>query len=506
MIQFFAVAMILLIWVIVETIFFGIYLFYFRLRAADTSRKYTTSQPFRDYNQQCHPERRRHLLFKRILERLEATSVLEKKDFKNYLDRFLIRWFSIETDTGMCNRMENDKMPKAYKKNTDIATINHEGMQEFLSWGFFDKFLHELENWEKEELNIMFGILEEKYGIIYPKKNNRLAAPCEIEFPRLKPRRFTLEAGNPRHRPFISYAVIWILRQISYSLMRLMGYQRFYSSCGSSGKLLSYWFKPGKTNIHRIESRAILFFHGIAPGGLMGYLPFLRNCLNGKGIESSPIFLFENLPITYHLSFEALSEEETVHGVETALRAHGFSDRNCQLVLCGHSFGSFITTWLLKAENLVPMIQKLILLDPVSILLSNPDVVLNVLYNGGEDCAGEENFQKIAKRHIINLVASSELFIGNYLRRHFAWYNSELWIEDIPEHVDVHIYLAENDAIINANEVRQELDRHHHKHRAGVKKSIQYKFWEGHAHGDCVVNPRLWIDVSHSFLPLKKID
>ena len=134
MIQFFAVAMILLIWVIVETIFFGIYLFYFRLRAADTSRKYTTSQPFRDYNQQCHPERRRHLLFKRILERLEATSVLEKKDFKNYLDRFLIRWFSIETDTGMCNRMENDKMPKAYKKNTDIATINHEGMQEFLSF------------------------------------------------------------------------------------------------------------------------------------------------------------------------------------------------------------------------------------------------------------------------------------------------------------------------------------------------------------------------------------
>jgi pimeloyl-ACP methyl ester carboxylesterase len=493
--------MILAAWIIVEIIFYAIYAFHLKPRAADISR--STSQPYRgSYNQQCHPHRRHHLLFLRILDRLEAMSRLGNTNSKTDFNTFLRSWFSFEGkhETKDIQKSNDNKISIECARNTDHAIIDHDGIQEFFSWAFFNKFPDHLENWERDEMKIMINILKEKYDIVYPK--NTRASSDDKDYTRLKPRRCTLEQGNPLHRPFVLYLGVWILRQFSYNLLRFLGYQRFHAECDSTGKaLLPYWFKPGCGDM--IDTSAILFFHGITPAGIVGYLPFLRYCLlTGKRNHSSPVFLFENLPITYHLSFEALSEEETVYGVEQALRFHGFCENNCKLTLCGHSFGTFQLTWLLNAKRIRPMIHKFILLDPVSILLSNSDLVLNVLYGGGDasKAADEAASRKNKNRLIIRAAATSELFIEHYLRRRFAWYNSELWIEDIPDHVEVHIFLAEHDSIINAGEVRQELDRHR------LTKSIQYTFWEGHAHGDCITNPKLWTDVSSSFKTHSKVD
>ena len=57
-------------------------------------------------------------------------------------------------------------------------------------------------------------------------------------------------------------------------------------------------------------------------------------------------------------------------------------------------------------------------------------------------------------------VVANELFIENYLRRSFAWYNSELWLEDIPPHCKVVVCLAAKDDVLNAKKIKREIDIH----------------------------------------------
>jgi len=528
----------------IEIVFYTIYILHLKPRANDLSRK--TIKPFRDYDDMIHgntQNHRRHLLFKRILDRIEERCRIENKDFKQELDTFLRRWFnekkkkndhapSEEEANDNANANANDSPSNANanasvnnecisvssnsSSNSDLSqarsemessmnttsttpttttiqcnhdfssALDQEGLKEFFAWAFFDKFYKHAEEWEENEICIMMNMLQDKYNIVFPIRRSH------DNMERVKPRCMTLEDGNPLHRPLLLYLAFWFLRQMGYVILYFLGYRRFFVVC-KSGNQLRYWYQSGSGN-GKADSGAgdpILFFHGIAPGGLTFYLPMVRNCLTGQQKKTQqPIFLFENLAITCHLSFEALTEEETVHGVEQALRTHGFHEKKTKLTLCGHSFGSFQLTWLLKAQNLRPMIHRFILLDPVSILLSEPDVVLNFLYNGGKE---EVNDLKI------RLVASSELFIEHYLRRHFAWYNSELWIEDIPEHMHVHVFISEKDRIIDAEKVKKELDRHR-------RKTIQYTFWEGTVHGDCITSPKLWGEVAEIFKPRYKLD
>jgi pimeloyl-ACP methyl ester carboxylesterase len=491
--------MIIKILVFVEAAFYATYLFYLKPRATDISRNRV--KPYRDYTQNGHPSQRRHLMCVRILERIEASSHSTQLNVRANIENFLKSWFYFDEMHEVKNEAEGakvegnssfNKSSSAERSKQSDAIIDLVGIKEFFSFALFDKFFHQLEIWEKTEIDMMINFLKKKYGIFFQEEKRSID---EKYRPYLTPRSFTLEEGNPLHRPFIFYFGIWIIRHFSYILLRLLGYQRFHANCSNDGiKKLPYWYKAGCSNGVSCPD-AILFFHGISPAGVMGYLPMLRHCL--KANESSPLFLFENLSISYNLSFETLTEEETAFGVEDALNFHHACGKNRNLVLFGHSFGSFQLTWLIKSARIRPMIKKVIVLDPVSILLSNPDVVVNFLYNGDDSIKGTNKYN--AARFIMRLAASSELFIQNYLRRHFAWHNSELWVEDIPDHVDMHIYLSENDAIIDADKVRREIERHQ-------RKGLNYTFWTGRGHGDCIIDPDLWDEISSSFNSHNKTD
>ena len=128
-------------------------------------------------------------------------------------------------------------------------------------------------------------------------------------------------------------------------------------------------------------------------------------------------------------------------GVIERLETAGAIDEN--LTLVGHSFGSCTVSWLIASKQL-QNVKQVVLLDPVAVLLSEPDVMVNFLYG-----------QKLDQ---IRLVASSELFTEYYLRRHFAWYNSELYLEDVD--CPLLVCLSGQDTIVNASKVRQEMNRH----------------------------------------------
>uniref|UniRef100_A0A7R9ZJM0 AB hydrolase-1 domain-containing protein n=1 Tax=Craspedostauros australis TaxID=1486917 RepID=A0A7R9ZJM0_9STRA len=220
------------------------------------------------------------------------------------------------------------------------------------------------------------------------------------------------------------------------------------------------------------------------------------------------------------------SEQQTTSGVWEAVHRHLGS--HAQVSVVGHSFGSCPITWLVHSPYSYK-IRQIVLVDPVSILLSEPDVITNFLY--------ARTAMKQRPRHARIGVVSNELFTEHYLRRHFAWYNSELWLEDLPSsgYCKVLVCLSEYDEVLPFEKVRRELDRVSSSWRGNVggggsccanfgrnvaaasaavptsatsspvtptsaaiprssnkHANFDVLVWEGAGHGHCVSRPRTW--------------
>jgi len=386
----------------------------------------------------------------------------------------------------------------------------------FFAWAFFGKPYEDLLDWELAELELCYHEIERRQKLVFPRRRNS-PSRCEKGGDKqkesrssvsLEPRRLSLEDVQPIHRPLLVYVSIALLKFVALRvvLTYLCGFQRVVSSGGRGGKKgkVVAWYRPSsakqtKSSNHDKgeEEMPLLFFHGIAPGGLVFYLPMVCCSLARDGQRC---LLFENSNISCTLGFDALTEEETVDGVLELVDR--YLPPNADLSLVGHSFGSCPLTWLLHAPSLKfrNRIRQFVLMDPVTLLLSEPDVMNNFVYS-----------QDMSK---IRIMAASELFTEYYLRRHFSWYNSELWLDDLyPSHegdcdgddaaaahdsdfnsrrpIQLLVALSGQDEIVNSSKVRHELELFGRTHRR-ARTNMRVLYWDGVGHASCVTSPRKW--------------
>jgi pimeloyl-ACP methyl ester carboxylesterase len=413
-------------------------------------------------------------LLLRILKRIEETCEITKEDVKEKVMTFLSEWFHVarnplnanDTTTSFPRLSSSFSSSPESSDDEDCLTdppicLYKQDIDDFFAWTFFGKYFLTLLPWEAKELDRIYQLLEQRHGITFPSNQN--VTESEI-LHHCKPRCMTLEPVNAIHRPLLVYMIVYGMKILGGLFLRIIGFRRCVTKTG-----LVAWYRPAKDT--KSQLLPLLFFHGIAPGGLMLYLPMV---LYGFATEKDrPVFLFENRPISCALDFVPLTEDQIVEGVIKTLER--FDLVNSKLSLVGHSFGSCPITWLLASKRL-PNIKQVVLLDPVVILLSEPDVMVNFLYAKEMDK--------------IRMVASSELFTEYYLRRHFAWYNSELWLEDVD--CSLLVCLSEQDEIINASKVKQEVERHASKE--------QLVYWKGVGHAACVSSPTMWKQVKQRML------
>lgn len=111
--------------------------------------------------------------------------------------------------------------------------------------------------------------------------------------------------------------------------------------------------------------------------------------------------------------------------------------------LIGHSFGTITTGWFVKRHP--SYVSHITLIDPVSLLLSQPEVAYNFLYRKPSTLI----------EWAIHLGASMEITIANSLRRNFWWYQNELWLEDVDLSIGIHVSLAGGDEVCNSNAVQE---------------------------------------------------
>jgi pimeloyl-ACP methyl ester carboxylesterase len=187
------------------------------------------------------------------------------------------------------------------------------------------------------------------------------------------------------------------------------------SAYESPVKHLTYWHRP-----HTSKTRLpILFIHGIGIG-LYPYTNFLRE-LNTKGDEGCDgdvgIIALEIMPISSRITHSALEKDVMVREIQTILKHHGWA----KFILVSHSYGSIISTHLLKSPLTAPAIGNVVLIDPVSFLLHLPDVAYNFTAR-----------QPVhANEHLLWYFGSKDIGVAHTLARRFFWSENIIWKEDL---------------------------------------------------------------------------
>lgn len=201
-----------------------------------------------------------------------------------------------------------------------------------------------------------------------------------------------------------------------------------------------YWHRP-HTSTTKLP---VVFIHGIGIG-LYPYTNFLNELSSSTGIESSDpneqvgIIAIEIMPVSFRITHHALGRQEMCAEIDQII-SHHFP--NQKFVLASHSYGTVISTHLLKTPNIADRIGPVVLIDPVSILLHLPDVAYNFTRR-----------QPIrANEHQLYYFASMDMGVSHTLARHFFWNENVLWKKDIGDR-KVTVSLGGRDLIVNTEAV-----------------------------------------------------
>eukprot|EP00816_Leptocylindrus_hargravesii_P013341 CAMPEP_0196814254 /NCGR_PEP_ID=MMETSP1362-20130617/42178_1 /TAXON_ID=163516 /ORGANISM="Leptocylindrus danicus, Strain CCMP1856" /LENGTH=478 /DNA_ID=CAMNT_0042190807 /DNA_START=237 /DNA_END=1673 /DNA_ORIENTATION=- len=380
-------------------------------------------------------------------------------------DNFLSKGFSWMEHGGEDNHEEKITITPSKEF---VNTYRRDNLDDFLSWAFFCKHRDQLSDWEVEELHKCYKVMRDDLNFdILPGKSDAII-----------PLRLNLDEPLILFRPLVFYGFVYFLKALAWSVLLFCGFRRYRSSNG-----LTYWFRDDCDSAARRAKHhdevPLVFFHGISPGGVTMYLPFLFNCL---GLGGRQAFLFESPGISMEMSMKILSEDDTVSDVREAIDRHAGVETRVQVV--GHSFGTFTAAWF--NHSFPQRVRQILLFDPVSILVAD-----NMVYQNFVFARGAQEAVTTSSRLATFLMASTEAYMQYYLRRKFFWYNNEIYLDDIDQQAKALVFLSMKDEILDAHRVAQEVDRFTIEQQG--KGPVVEKFcWPDSKHGDFVMDRHAW--------------
>jgi pimeloyl-ACP methyl ester carboxylesterase len=138
-----------------------------------------------------------------------------------------------------------------------------------------------------------------------------------------------------------------------------------------------------------------------------------------KQKEDVGIIAIEIMPVSFRITHHALSRQDMCAEIDQILLKHFGPDQ--KFVLASHSYGTVISTHLLKTPSIAKRIGPVVLIDPVSILLHLPEVAYNFT----------RRKPKHANEHQLYYFASMDMGVSHTLSRHFFWNENVLWKKDL---------------------------------------------------------------------------
>ncbi|KAG9236457.1 hypothetical protein BJ875DRAFT_482281 [Amylocarpus encephaloides] len=327
----------------------------------------------------------------------------------------------------LCN--DNIPNPEAYLRKwflgAELSEIRRENVKEFLLWAFFNRGGPPRD--DDEELEEYVSEMEQLLG-----------RPIEPGWGNAKCLRLTLDEVKMLHRSLVWYLCVGFVDFLTYMTLLYHGFhfhrtrlsrfftlfpfrfQSLFTSYHSPAKHTMYWHRP-----HTSKTKLpVLFVHGIG----IGYYPytnFLSELNSTAGIESSNpdeqvgIIAIEIMPVSFRITHHALGREELCAEIDQIMLEHFGPEQ--KFVLASHSYGTVVTTHLLKNPSIAKRIGPIVLIDPVSILLHLPDVAYNFT----------RRLPVSANEHQLHYFASMDMGVSHTLSRHFFWNQNILWKDDL---------------------------------------------------------------------------
>ncbi|KAI8647761.1 Alpha/Beta hydrolase protein [Parasitella parasitica] len=166
-------------------------------------------------------------------------------------------------------------------------------------------------------------------------------------------------------------------------------------------KHLSYWYRaPTDGSTTRTP---LVFIHGIG-AGVICYTEFVRQLAN----FDRPIFLIELPYVAMHMVDHVPTAAETVLEINEMLQTYGYENA----IFVSHSLGTGVSSWILnRAPNIV---AGVVMIDPICFLLHYHNVAFNFVHRK----------PKTLFEHLMHFGAARELYISNYISRHFQWFET----------------------------------------------------------------------------------
>ena len=178
------------------------------------------------------------------------------------------------------------------------------------------------------------------------------------------------------------------------------------------------------------------------------YIPFIQSIVNAKQDPDIGILLPELLPISMHITPQAVAPRlQMLASLNTILESLPSVDHMGwnRVVFSAHSYGTFIAGWIVRNcvassesigndDSLIDKIAHLVLVDPIPILISNPSVAHNFLYREpGTTTASSTCHSSYSAASAWQLwyFASRDADVARTLFRSFFWSEGGMWIEEV---------------------------------------------------------------------------
>ena len=265
-----------------------------------------------------------------------------------------------------------DHYLRLWFRKAPLSEIRKENVKQLYRWAFFNKANYDPE--DEDELDEYIVETETLLGRkLKPGRGN--AVPLLV----------TLDKVRTLYRSLFWYFCVFFVDSLTCTFLLWHGFQLYcrwrsfpsvfplrplslFSGYTSPAKRLTYWHRPHTSKTRR----PVLFIHGIGIG-LYPYVNFLSELnSNYQGEDDDGgqvgIIAVEMMPISFRITGAPMESSETCSEILKILRHHGWKD----VVLVSHSFGSVVSTHLLKDPETSCLFGPVLLIDPVSILLHLP--------------------------------------------------------------------------------------------------------------------------------------
>ncbi|KAL8365361.1 hypothetical protein RB595_004252 [Gaeumannomyces hyphopodioides] len=365
-------------------------------------------------------------------------------------------------DTCFENIPDCETYLRGWFLGADMRDIRRDNVHEFLVWAFFDRDSSAVSATvecglllDQDEETELQGYLDEI--------DSRLRAASSDGVGLLpghgpaRSLRLSVDEVHMRFRSFIWYLIVMAVDIFTHLTLTCMGF-KYYAPpmagaldvlpprpqlwlpkalvpCGPSPSAsMAYWHRP-----HTSRTRKpVLFVHGIGIG-LLPYMKFMFEVAARDAYASDDgqvgIIALEILPISMRFAGAPLDKETFLKSVSDILGHHDWVTQDVAdagnggggggdddgFVLVSHSYGSVLTTHILRDTALGAQVSAAVLIDPVSLLLHMPEVAFNFT----------RRLPRRANEWQLWFFASMDPSTALTLARYFFWQHNAIWKEEL---------------------------------------------------------------------------